>query len=177
MKSEYIEQAINDYFDICFTHTDLAVNHNKGGYTNKNPFCIFMGKMTECIVYIANKNNATEPNFDLNGFDGGIDLYINNEPVSIKNRVLNYSKDVYHDSQNMAFGKQFNDTYNIVKTLTNNKCKYTIGVVRYNSNKYYEWEDAWEQRNLTKLKDLSQYFFEYESIWFSTKTGNVVIDC
>ena len=176
METKYIYQAIDNFFDKCFEHTRKAVIEKQGGYTSGNPFSIFMGKLIECIYYENNKPYSTEPNFDLNGFDNGVDLYINNEPVSIKMRVLPHSKNTYLDSNNMVFGRQFITSFNLIKDLPLIKCKYMLGVIRYESNKYFEWLEAWDHNNVQQLKEIIKFILEYECIWFSTKTGNIILD-
>ena len=176
MHNSFVEQAIDQYFNECYQHTKQAIIDNKGEYTSDNPFSILMGKMVECIYYVSWV--TSKPNFDLDGKDGGVDLIKDSKHISVKMRVLPYSKETYLNAENYVFGKQFDEAYKIAKSLQlQTKCDYVVGVIRYQSPAYYTWQEAWEQNDVNYLKLITRDIFENECIWFSTKSGNVIFDC
>ena len=172
--------TIDKWFEKTYKHVSDAITTHIGYCQDKtvlSPFDIFISKMTECVWSDFYKNtgrDCTEPDFTLYecNSDGGVDLTIMGRiNVSVKQRSLIYNKDVYYNEDSIKYGKQYEDAESIItKLLDENKtCHFIVGAIRYQTSYYNEWMDAWDKKDLERLKTITKKIFNEEMFLFSTE--------
>lgn len=180
---ELYQIVIDNYFNACLKHTLQVNKQHKGGYTNKNnPFELFHGKLLECVwnqYFLNNKHTCRLVNFTVDGMehgDGGVDLYIDNQPVSVKLRKLDHSKHAYDDEETQLYHKQYKQATSIINDLIrqDKKCAYIVGGIRYNTELYDKWNTAYDKLDIKLINNIS-YELLNNMLYFTTYGNNIQI--